>query len=70
MIGSIEKIDFVLAHRAVQTGGTAVILSGEAAGGDVRGILIGVGAVNEGCEGWGADANEAGGDFRGARRTC
>lgn len=67
MIGSIEKVDFVLAHRAIQTGGTAVILRGAAACGDVGGVFaVRVGAVSEGCECWGADANETGGDFRGA----
>ena len=30
--------------------------------------MVKVGAVGEGCKGGGADANEAGGEFRGARR--
>ena len=67
MIGSIEKVDFVLAHRAIQTRGTAVTLRGAAACGDVGGVFtVKVGALSEGREGWGADANETSGDFRGA----
>ena len=71
MIRWIEKVDFVLAHRAVKTGGTDVILRGAAACGDVGGsFMVEVGSVGERCKGGGADANEAGGDFRGTRRDC
>ena len=71
MIGWIEKVDFVLAHRAIETGGTDVVLRGATACGDIgRIFMAGIGVVGEGCKSGAADANEAGRDFRGARKGC
>lgn len=70
LIGWIEEVDFVLAHRAVKTGGTDVVLRGVVPGcGDVgRILMVEIGPVGKGCKCRGADAYEASGDFRGARR--